>query len=127
MIPVVRDQVTRVVEVRTAGQRTYDPDGTIIEEGVTYPIYTTESTGTWTYVCPFCGHAHVGTPSDQADFQSQATCHECGTDLDAFSQCPKCLFPRGWMTVQCPYCSNRQPVFAPHWVAHCDMFTLERV
>ena len=86
-----------------------------------------DSAGTWTYVCPFCGDGHVGTPSDHPDARAQATCHECGTDLDAASQCPKCSFPRGWMTVQCPYCGNRQPVSAPHWVVHCDMFTLECV
>jgi hypothetical protein len=127
LIPVVGDRVTRVVEVRTAGQRTHDPDGTIIEEGVTYPIYKTESAGTWTYVCPFCGHGHVGTPSDHPDVRSQVTCHGCGTDLSAASVCPKCAFPRGWMTVQCPFCSNRQPVYAPHWVVHCGMFRLECV
>ena len=31
------------------------------------------------------------------------------------------------MTVPCPHCGNRQPVYAPHWVVHCDMFTLECV
>jgi hypothetical protein len=87
----------------------------------------TERADTWTYVCPFCGHGHVGTPRDHPDVRAQARCHECGTDLDAAAQCPKCSFPRGWMTVQCPYCSNRQPVYAPHWVVHCDMFTLECV
>jgi hypothetical protein len=127
LIPVIEDWVGRIVEVRTAGQRTGDPDGTIIEEGVTYPIYDWEPAGTWTYVCPFCGHCHVGTPGDSPDLRAQMACHECGTDLGSAFQCPKCSFPRGWMTVQCPNCGNRQPVNAPHWVVCCDMFTLECV
>jgi hypothetical protein len=127
LIPVVKDWVTRITEIRTAGQRTWDPDGTVIEEGVIHPITTAETAGTWTYVCPFCGHCHVGTPSDSPDIRAQAACHECGTDLGTGFQCPKCSFPRGWMTVQCPYCGNRQPVYAPHWVVHCDAFTLECV
>src|SRR5262249_50407422 len=36
LIPVVEDRITRLQEVRTAGQRTSDPDGTAIEEGVSY-------------------------------------------------------------------------------------------
>jgi hypothetical protein len=127
LIPVVEDWVTRTVEVRTAGQGTSDPDGTVIEEGVSHPIESVERVGTWTYVCPFCGHCHVGTPGDSPDLRAQEACHECGTHLGTAFQCPKCSFPRGWMTVQCPYCGNRQPVNAPHWVVHCDMFTLECV
>ena len=38
-------------------------------------------TGTWTYVCPLCGHVHVGTPVWEPDRKSQETCHECGTNL----------------------------------------------
>jgi sarcosine oxidase delta subunit len=59
LIPVTEDWVTRTVEVRTAGQRTSDPDGTIIEEGVSHPIKSVERLGTWTSVCPYCGHCHV--------------------------------------------------------------------
>src|SRR5262249_22708244 len=114
LIPVVEDWVTRIVEVRTASQR--DFEGTAIEEGMTYPIEAVERAGTSTYVCPFCGHCHVGTPTDSLDIRAQTACHECGSDLGASFQCPKCSFPRGWMTVQCPYCGNRQPVNAPHWV-----------
>jgi hypothetical protein len=127
LIPVVEDWVTRIAEVRTAGQRTSDPDGTVIDEGVSHPIETVERAGTWTYVCPFCGHCHVGTPGDSPVLRAQKACHECGTDLGTAFQCPKCSFPRGWMTVPCPYCGNRQPVNAPHWVVHCDVFLLECV
>jgi len=127
LIPVVEDRVTRVVEVRTAGQRTRASDDTVIEEGGTASRETVEGAGTWTYVCPFCRHCHVGTAGDSPDLRAQTTCHECGTDLGSAYQCPKCAFPRGWMTVQCPYCGKRQPVNAPHWVVSCDMFTLECV
>ena len=88
---------------------------------------TTGSAGTVTYVCPFCAHGQVGTPSDHPDDQAQERCHECGTDIGGAPQCPKCSFPRGWMTVQCHCCGNRQPACVPHWVVHCDMFTLECV
>jgi hypothetical protein len=127
LIPVVEDRITRISEIRTAGQRTSDPDGTVIEEGVSYSVKGEESTCTWTYVCPICGHADVGTPGDSPDLRAQAACHQCGEELGASVQCPKCTFPRGWMTVQCPYCGNRQPVYAPHWVVSCDMYTLECV
>ncbi len=127
LIPIKEDWVTRIVEVRTGGQRTYDPDGTVIEEGVTYPIEKSEKAGTWTYVCSFCNHCHVGTGSNDRDIRIQTTCHECGTELGNAYQCPKCSFPRAWMNVQCPYCGNRQPVDAPHWVGLCDMFVLECV
>ena len=83
--------------------------------------------GTWTYICPFCSHCHVGTPVWNQDTKRQQTCHECGTELAEHYQCPQCSFPRGWMRVNCPYCGNRQPVCAPHWVAHCDLFSLECV
>jgi hypothetical protein len=81
---------TRLVEIRTAGQRTSDPDGTVIEEGVTYLIEIAESAGTWSYVCPFCCHCHVGTASDCSDIRAQMNCHECDTELGAANQCPKC-------------------------------------
>jgi len=86
-----------------------------------------QEAATWTYVCPFCSHCHIGTPSASDDDRTQATCHECRTILAGLDQCPKCSFPRGWMRVSCPYCNNRQPVYAPHWVARCDMFSLECV
>ena len=126
LIPVVEDRVTRV-EVRIAGQRTGASDDTVIEEGGTAPRETVKGAGTWTYVCPFCRHCQVGTASNSPDLLAQTACHECGTDLDATPLCPKCSFPRGWMTVQCPYCNNRQAVCSPHWVVRCDMFTLECV
>ena len=85
------------------------------------------NTGTWTYVCPFCSHCHVGTPSWSEDDKKQEACHECGAILGEAYQCPKCSFPRGWMRVVCPYCENRQPVLAPHWVEDCDTFRLECV
>jgi hypothetical protein len=125
LIPVVEDWVTSVANVRTAGQRATASDGTVIEPGVWHPVEAVERAGTWTYVCPFCRHCQVGTPGDSSDLRAQTACHECGTDLGTAFQCPKCSFPRGWMTVQCPHCGNRQPVNAPHWVEHCDMFALE--
>ena len=84
-------------------------------------------TGTWTYVCPFCSHCHVGTPFWSPDAKEQKACHECGTALGEHYQCPKCSFPRGWMRVACPHCKNQQPVQAPHWVHSCDAFRLECV
>src|SRR5262245_24911914 len=86
-----------------------------------------EDAGTWTYVCPVCNHCHVGTPDWNEDTKKQEACHECETKLGEAYQCPNCSFPRGWMRVECPYCKNRQPVFAPHWVVYCDRFTLECV
>jgi hypothetical protein len=84
-------------------------------------------TATWTYVCPHCSHCHVGTLSWTQNRKSQLTCHECGATLGESYQCTTGSFPRGWMRVDCPYCKNRQPIFAPHWVASCDMFRLEWV
>jgi hypothetical protein len=52
LIPVVADRLIRVIDARTAGQRPLDPGGTVVQEGVTHLAYTTESAGTWTYVCP---------------------------------------------------------------------------
>jgi hypothetical protein len=86
-----------------------------------------EEAGTWTYVCPFCSHCHVGTPLDRQEIREQTHCHECGTELGDAYQCPACNFPRGWMRVACPYCGNKQPVYAPHWVIRCDAFKLECV
>jgi hypothetical protein len=86
-----------------------------------------EEAGTWTYVCAFCSHGHVGSPSWSEDVRKQEACHECGTKLGEAYQCPSCSFPRGWMRVECPYCKNQQPVLAPHWVDDCDMFRLECV
>jgi hypothetical protein len=83
--------------------------------------------GTWTYVCPLCEASHVGTPIWSEDCTAQQTCHECGAELGQSFQCPKCSFPRGWMRVDCPTCKKRHPVFAPHWVARCDLFHLECV
>jgi hypothetical protein len=127
LIPVVEDWVTRSEEVRTENPGKYKSDGTDIEPQETQPIKNSKRISTWTYVCPFCGHGHLGTPGDCPDLRAQLTCHECGTDLGADFQCGKCSFPRAWLTVSCPYCSNRQPVYAPHWVVHCDMFLLECV
>ena len=86
-----------------------------------------EKGSTCTYVCPFCSHCHVGAVPSPEEFQKQKTCHECGSALGESYQCPQCLFPRGWMRVDCPYCKNRQPVLAPHWVDMCDTFRLECV
>jgi hypothetical protein len=61
------------------------------------------------------------------DAKTQQQCHECGTGLRDAYQCPQCGFPRGWVRVACPDCGYKQPVWAPHWVVHCDMFTLECV
>ena len=117
-VPVVRDRASRGgAPVPGADQPTPDENEAVVAEGP----------DTWTYVCPFCGHCHVGTPGDSPDLRAQTACHDCGTDLGGAYQCPTCSFPRGWMTVGCPYCGNRQPVFAPHWVVHCDVFTLECV
>jgi len=86
-----------------------------------------EETGTFTYVCAHCSHSHVGTPRWSDDEKRQKRCHECETELGDSYQCPRCHFPRGWMRVRCPRCSNEQPVHAPHWVVGCDMFHLECV
>jgi len=86
-----------------------------------------EKGSTCTYVCPFCSHCHVGASPRPEEFQKQQTCHECGSALGEFYQCPQCQFPRGWMRVDCPYCKNRQPVLAPHWVDLCDTYRLECV
>jgi len=80
-----------------------------------------------TFVCPFCSDVHVGVRIDREEIRGQAACHECHATLGDGYQCPKCTFPRGWMRVSCPYCGARQPVYAPHWVVHCDTFTLECV
>ncbi len=126
LIPVVQDRVTRIIDVQAADQGTSDTGRAVKKEGI-HPTQAVERAGTCRYVCPFCGHCHVGTPDDSQDTRAQTACHQCGTDLGASFQCPKCSFPRGWMIVQCPYCSNRQPVHAPHWVVGCDMFTLQCV
>jgi hypothetical protein len=89
---------------------------------------TRSKIGTYTYVCPFCDHSHVGTEQQwNQDLSAQVACHSCGTRLRDAYQCPQCQYPRGWMRVNCPYCGNEQPVFAPHFVLGCDMFTLECV
>lgn len=80
-----------------------------------------------TYVCPHCGHSHVGVEDWSDNVRRQATCHVCETELGENYQCPKCSYPRGWMRVDCPFCGNKQPVNAPHWVVGCDLFTLECV
>jgi transcription elongation factor Elf1 len=127
LIPVVEVRGDRIVEVRTASQRPSDPDSTVIEEGLSRLVESVEPAATWSYVCPFCGHGQVGTPGDSPDSQAKAACHECGAELGDSFQCRECSFPRGWMTVQCRYCGARQAVHAPHWVDHCDLFTLECV
>ena len=81
---------------------------------------------TWTAVCPFCGHCHVGTP-DPSFLARQETCHECETPLGNLSQCSNCSFPGGWKRIDCPYCGKQHPVFMPHWVDYCDTFRLECV
>ncbi len=91
------------------------------------PDGTVAKTGTSTYVCAHCDHCHVGTPRWSEDAMAQQHCHNCGTALEDAYQCPKCSYPRGWMRVQCPSCSHLQPVYAPHWVVHCDAFHLECV
>ena len=83
---------------------------------------------TFTYVCPFCSHCHVGTRMRwNKALVAQKACHSCGTGLSKDYQCSKCGYPRGWMRVSCPFCGNEQPVFAAHFVAGCDLFTLECV
>jgi hypothetical protein len=100
----------------------------VIEDRVLQPDGTLANAGTCTYVCPFCSHCHVGTPDTwSGDAEAQARCHNCDTELGDSYQCPKCSFPRGWMRVNCPYCGNSQPVYAPHWVVGCDTFHLECV
>jgi uncharacterized protein len=86
------------------------------------------SPGTFTYVCPFCSHCHVGARMRwNKDLAAQKACHSCGTGLSKDYQCSKCGYPRGWMRVSCPFCGNEQPVFAAHFVVGCDLFTLECV
>ena len=82
---------------------------------------------THTYVCPFCSHSHVGTPLNTSDILTQKTCHKCNTELGDPYRCPKCDCPRGWKIVECRYCGNMQPVFAPHWVVHCPTCELNCV
>jgi hypothetical protein len=99
-----------------------------VKDWLLQPDGTLQPAGTCTYVCPYCNYCHVGTPQWwNDDVKCQEQCHECGTGLDDAYQCPQCGFPRTWMRVTCPYCGNKQPVSAPHWVVHCDVFTLECV
>ena len=85
------------------------------------------ATRTYTYVCPWCEHCHIGAPGSWSmERRPQAACHNCGTACDAH-QCPVCKFPRGWTRVSCPYCENRQVVHAPHLEFGCDVFTLDCV
>jgi len=99
-----------------------------IMDVVCLPDRTLRKTGTYTYVCPYCNHCHVGTPQTwSADANRQQQCHACGAALNGAYQCPSCALPRGWMPVTCPSCGNKQPVEAPHWVVSCDFFTLECV
>lgn len=84
-------------------------------------------TGTFTYVCPLCGHVHVGTPQDWGDVLRQERCFACRTPLGNAWQCPRCQYPRGWVKSQCYVCESMQPVFAPHLVASCDVYTLDCV
>ena len=67
----------------------------------------------FTYVCPYCSHCLVGKELRDEEIKAQVVCHECGTALGGAYQCPRCSFPRGWLRMTCPYCENRQPVFAP--------------
>ena len=92
-----------------------------------HPGSACEYLSTWTYVCPYCGHCHVGTPWNEELLLNQKRCFECDAELAAASQCPTCHFPRGWKIETCPYCGNRQPVFMPHWGICCDWFFLECV
>jgi len=86
------------------------------------------SPGTFTYVCPFCSHCHIGTQMRwNEDLAAQKACHSCGTELSKDYQCSKCEYPRGWRRVSCPFCGNEQPVFAAHFVVGCDLFILECV
>ena len=127
LIPVVADGRISPYTCLILRPRTSDRDGTSSDAGGWRSGRSGKRGRTWTYVCPYCGHCHVGTPNDTYHILDQTACHDCGTDLGDAYQCPKCSFPRGWMTVQCPFCGNRQPVEAPHWVVGCDTFHLECV
>lgn len=82
---------------------------------------------TYSYVCPYCDHCHVGGQCCNNEPTTQRKCFECNTDLHDQMHCPKCSFPRGWVRVRCPTCSHDHPVHAPHWDVHCDLFHLECV
>ena len=83
--------------------------------------------GTCTYVCAFCDHSHVGVPDWSEYAKRQNRCYRCDSEIGVAFQCPECQYPRGWMRVQCPSCSNTQPTFVPHWEVHCDMCRFECV
>ena len=80
-------------------------------------------------VCPFCGLVGEDGPEKMNCIQRDGpckgcrSCFACGREFEG-RRCPACGFPRGWMTVGCPYCAARQAVFMPHWGDHCDVFTL---
>lgn len=82
---------------------------------------------TVTYVCPHCLQTHVGTQLATEEILSQRTCHECNTPLGDAYQCPRCQFPRGWATAQCPHCDNKQPTYHPHLAVACNLHTLDCV
>lgn len=82
---------------------------------------------TVTYVCPHCRQSHVGTQVTDEAIVSQRACHECNTPLGDAYQCPRCQFPRGWATAQCPYCDNKQPAYHPHLTIACNLHTLDCV
>ncbi|MCG8424079.1 MAG: hypothetical protein MJE77_39810 [Proteobacteria bacterium] len=86
-----------------------------------------EETGTISYVCPRCSATQVGVPPDPDLFDKQDKCHACEKDLGSEAACRGCGMPRGWALVSCPYCGNRQSVFAPHLGSGCDLFTLDCV
>ncbi len=81
-------------------------------------------------VCPFC--AHIRSEGRRALHCIQKvkpcpgcrSCFECGGAFEG-TACPKCRFPRGWMSVACPFCRAPQAVEMPHWGDRCDLFTLE--
>jgi hypothetical protein len=83
-------------------------------------------------VCPFCRHIRAEGAEALDCIQGKngpcercRSCFECGEGPFDGTACPKCRFPRGWMTVHCPYCAAAQAVPMPHWGDGCDLFTLD--
>ena len=89
---------------------------------------TLEPAGTCTYVCPFCGHGHLGTLEEwTGNVVEQVACYGCDAPLDGADQCSQCGYPRAWARATCPFCEKEQPVYMPHWASQCSFYNLDCV